>query len=41
MQTLDPSDEDQLLVEMSDCEEVLKEACPAQYLNLEAKDVSK
>ena len=40
MQTLDPSDEDQLLVEMSDSEEVLKESCPVQYLNLEEKDVS-
>ena len=40
MQTLDPSDEDQKLVEISDSEEVLKETCPAQYLNLQEEDVS-
>ena len=40
MQTLDPSDEDQKLVEMSDSEEVLKETCPTEYLNLQEEDVS-
>ena len=39
LQTLEPSDEDQKLVEMSDSEEVLKETCPAEYSSLEEKDV--
>ena len=39
LQTLDPSDEDQKLVEMSDSEEVLKETCPAEYSTVEEKDV--
>ena len=38
-QSLDPSDEDQKLVEMSDSEEVLKETCPAEYSTVEEKDV--
>ena len=39
-QTLEPSDEDQKLVEMSDSEQVLKETCPAEYSSLQEKDVS-
>lgn len=39
LQTLEPSDEDQKLIEMSDSEEVLKETCPAEYSSLQEKDV--
>ncbi len=39
-QTLEPSEEDQLLIVKEECQEVLKEKCPLEFVDTEEKDVS-
>ena len=39
LQTLEPSEEDQLLVVKEETEEVLKENCPKEFLELQEKEV--
>lgn len=39
LQTLEPSEEDQLLVVKGDEEEILKETCPPEFVDLQEKDV--
>lgn len=38
-ETLEPSEEDQLLIVTGDSEEVLKETCPPEFVDLQEKDV--
>ena len=39
MQSLEPSEEDQLLIVNGEDEEALKETCPEEFLDLQEKDV--
>jgi hypothetical protein len=39
LQTLEPSEEDQLLIVDGDNEEVMKETCPQELLSVQEEDV--